>query len=127
MGYLNNTSEKPIIGISLGDFNGIGPEVILKTVVEPHILKICTPVIYGSYKIFAKYKKLIPTEELVFNSVKSIDQINTKKVNIITCWEEDFEIQPGTPTAESGKCAFLALSKATEDAVAGKIDAVVTA
>jgi 4-hydroxythreonine-4-phosphate dehydrogenase len=56
-----------------------------------------------------------------------VDQINTRKVNIITCWEEDYEIQPGKATPESGKCAFLSLSKATEDAVAGKIDAIVTA
>jgi len=127
MAYLSNTSEKPVIGITLGDFNGIGPEVILKTVAEPKILKICTPVIYGSYKIFAKYKKLIPTEEVVFNSVKAIDQINSKKVNIITCWEEDYEIHPGTPTPESGKCAFISLNKATEDTISGKLDALVTA
>jgi 4-hydroxythreonine-4-phosphate dehydrogenase len=127
MGYLNNTSDKPVVGITMGDFNGVGPEIILKTVADARILKICTPVIYGSYKIFAKYKKLITTEEVSFNSVKSADQINLKKPNIITCWEEDFEIQPGKVTPEAGKCALLSLNKATEDTIAGRIDGMVTA
>jgi 4-hydroxythreonine-4-phosphate dehydrogenase len=127
MGLLNNTSDTPVIGISLGDFNGVGPEVILKTVADSRILKICTPLIYGSYKIFSKYKKIIPTEEVSFNSIKSIDQIHFKKANIYTCWEEDYEINPGKVTPEAGKCAFISLSKATEDLIAGKIDGLVTA
>jgi 4-hydroxythreonine-4-phosphate dehydrogenase len=127
MGYLNNTSDKPVVGITMGDFNGVGPEIILKTVSDARLLKICTPVIYGSYKIFSKYKKLIATEEVSFNSVKSTDQINLKKANIITCWEEDYEIQPGKVTPEAGKCALLSLNKATEDTLAGKIDGIVTA
>lgn len=126
MGFLNNTSEKPVIGITLGDFNGVGPEVILKTVADPRLLKICTPVIYGSYKIFAKYKKLIQTEDVSFNSVKAIDQVNSKKVNIFTCWDEDYEIQPGKLTPEAGKCALISLQKTLEDALAGRIDGMVT-
>ena len=127
MGFLNNTAEKPVIGITTGDFNGIGPEIILKTLSDARVLKICTPVIYGSYKIFAKYKKLIPTEEVIFNSVKAADLVNLKKANIITCWEDDFEINPGKVDTQAGKCAFMSLSKGTEDVIAGRIDALVTA
>jgi 4-hydroxythreonine-4-phosphate dehydrogenase len=54
MGFLNNTNERPVIGISLGDFNGIGPEVILKTLSDNRVLKLFTPVVYCYYNIQAK-------------------------------------------------------------------------
>lgn len=127
MGYLNNSAERPIVGITLGDFNGVGPEVILKTFTDQRILKLCTPVIYGSIKIFTKYKKLIELEDISFNIIKNLDALNPKKVNLFTCWEEDFEIAPGKVTPEAGKCAYLSLQQATNDALTGHIDAIVTA
>ncbi|HXA02582.1 MAG TPA: 4-hydroxythreonine-4-phosphate dehydrogenase PdxA [Cytophagaceae bacterium] len=127
MGFLNNSTDKPLIGISLGDFNGIGPEVIIKTLSDTRILNICIPVVYGSYKILARYKRISEAEDVVFNSVKSIEGINPKKVNLISCWEDDFEVTPGKVTEQAGKCALISLQKATEDVVAGKTDAVVTA
>lgn len=128
MAFLNKTNDKPVIGVTLGDFNGIGPEIILKTLSDQRVLKICIPVIYGSYKIFSRYKKILNiNEELNFFQVKSIDQINSKKVNLITCWEDDFEVTPGIPSAESGKCAFLSLEKAVDDAIKKNIDAILTA
>jgi 4-hydroxythreonine-4-phosphate dehydrogenase len=127
MGFLNNTSDRPIIGISLGDFNGIGPEVILKTLSDSRILKLYTPVVYGSYKVLAKYKRISETEEVVFNSVRNIEGINPKKVNLITCWEEDYEVAPGKVTEQAGKCALISLQKAVEDVMGGKTDAIVTA
>jgi 4-hydroxythreonine-4-phosphate dehydrogenase len=126
MGFLNNTNERPVIGISLGDFNGIGPEVILKTLSDNRVLKLFTPVVYGSYKILAKYKRISETEEVVFNSVKNFEGINPKKVNLITCWEEDYEVSPGKVTEQAGKCALISLQKATEDVIAGRTDAIVT-
>jgi 4-hydroxythreonine-4-phosphate dehydrogenase len=119
--------EKPVVAISIGDFNGIGPEVILKTFSDARILKLCTPVIYGNFKIFAKYKKIIHHDDIAFHSIKSIDDIHHKKVNIKTCWEEDFEITPGVPTKESGKCAFLSLEHATRDVLQGKAHLLLTA
>jgi len=128
MGYLTNNSEKPVIGITLGDFNGIGPEVIIKTLSDSRITKICVPIVYGSVKIFSRYKKLIETsEELHFHQTKNTEGINPKKINIINCWEEDHEINPGKPTAESGQSAYISLSRASEDLFSGKLDAVVTA
>ena len=119
--------EKPLVAISIGDFNGIGPEVILKTFSDPRVMKLCTPIIYANFKIFARYKKLLSTEEVSFHSIKSIDEVSHRKVNIKTCWEEDFEIHPGTPTKESGKCAFISLEEATKDTISGKVQLLVTA
>ena len=127
MGFLNNTTDKPLIGLSLGDFNGIGPEVIIKTLGDSRILNQCIPVIYGSYKILAKYKRISESEDVVFNSVRNIEGINPKKINLITCWEEDFEVSPGKVTEQAGKCALISLQKVTEDVMGGKTDAIVTA
>lgn len=127
MTFLSGNTDKPIIGITLGDFNGVGPEVILKTMADNRITKICTPVIYGSNKILSKYKKLIGIEEINFFVGKTAEGISPKKVNVINCWEDDLEIQPGNITTEAGRCAFLSLSRATEDLLAKKLDAIVTA
>ena len=127
MAFLNGTTDKPVIGISLGDFNGVGPEVILKTLSDQRISKICIPVVYGNYKIFAKYKRLMEVEEMSFHSIKNISELFAKKTNLITCWEEDYEINPGKVTPEAGKCAFISLSRVTDDVIAGHLDAMVTA
>lgn len=127
MGYLNNTNDRPVIGITIGDFNGIGPEVILKTLSDNRILKYCIPVIYGSTKLFSKYKKLVTAEDFSFFQIKAAEAINPKKINLINCWEDDYEINPGKVTPEAGKCAFLSLNRAAEDVIAGKLDAIVTA
>jgi 4-hydroxythreonine-4-phosphate dehydrogenase len=119
--------ERPLIGISIGDLNGIGPEVILKTISDSRILKICTPVIYGSLKVFARYRKLLELDEINFNITKSISSIHNKKINLLSCWEEDVEITPGKVTEEGGKYALLSLKKATEDVLSNKLDALVTA
>jgi 4-hydroxythreonine-4-phosphate dehydrogenase len=127
MGFLINNSDRPVIGLTIGDFNGIGPEVIIKTLTDPRILKICIPVVYGSYKVLSKYKKITEAEEIIFNSIRNIEGLNPKKINLITCWEEDFEVSPGKVTEQAGKCAFISLEKASDDLFSGKIDAVVTA
>jgi 4-hydroxythreonine-4-phosphate dehydrogenase len=127
MGFLSNNTDRPVIGLTLGDFNGIGPEIIIKTLTDARILKICIPVVYGSYKVLSKYKKITETEEVVFNSIRNMEGLNPKKINLITCWEEDFEVSPGKVTEQAGKCALISLEKASEDLFAGKIDAVVTA
>lgn len=122
------TFDRPVIGITPGDFNGVGPELILKTFSDSRILKVCIPVIYGNYKLFARYKKLLNlSEELNLHSIRSVQEIQPKKINLMTCWEEDYEINPGHPTKESGKAAFLALEKAVADALAGFIQGIVTA
>jgi 4-hydroxythreonine-4-phosphate dehydrogenase len=123
-----NKAEKPVIGITIGDFNGIGPEVILKTLSDQRILKICTPVVYGSLKIFNKYKKMMHLpEDVHFHVVKNAQEIVHKKINLINCWEDDLEAEPGKITPQAGIAAYQALEKATADVVAKNLDAIVTA
>jgi 4-hydroxythreonine-4-phosphate dehydrogenase len=121
----NKTSKKPAIGITLGDVNGIGPEVIIKALTDSRILKYLTPVIYGSTKILSYYRKSLSIDDFNYSQVKD-GFINHKKINVVNCWNELVEIKTGTPDAETGKYAFKALEKATEDLLNDKIDALVT-
>lgn len=121
------SEQKPIIGITLGDFNGVGPEVTLKALSNNTILKMCTPVIYGSVKVLSKYRKLLNLEEWTLHPVKSIDQISPKRTNVLNCWNENLEIQPGKVTTEAGQNAFIALKTAVADLQNKQIDAIVTA
>lgn len=120
--------QKPIIGISIGDFNGIGPEVILKAVGGNRLNKICTPVIYGSGKVINRYRQLLEIKDWQFFTIQKIEQINHKQVNVINCMnDQTLEVQAGAITAEAGKLALESLKRAVEDLKSGKIDALVTA
>lgn len=118
--------DRPVVGITMGDINGIGPELIMKTFADPRMLKFSIPVIYGSIKILGKYKKLLNQDEFPIHQVRGQEGINPKKVNLIPCWDEDVEITPGKMTPEGGKYALISLTRATDDAIAGKLDALVT-
>ena len=121
-------TQKPIIGISIGDFNGIGPEVIIKAVGGNRLQKICTPVIYGSGKVINRYRQLMDVKDWQFFTIQKIEQINHKQVNVINCMNDQaLEVQPGVTSPEAGKLAFESLKRAVEDLKAGKIDALVTA
>src|SRR5690606_7345874 len=120
-------TKKPIIGITVGDVNGIEPEIIIKALNDNRILKLFTTVIYGSTKVLAYYKKAFKADDFNYSQVKSPDQIHHKKVNVVNCWEELVEINIGTVTKEAGTSAFQALEKACSDLKSGFIDALVTA
>ncbi|EHQ26771.1 4-hydroxythreonine-4-phosphate dehydrogenase PdxA [Mucilaginibacter paludis] len=120
-------SEKLKIGISIGDVNGIGLEVIIKTLSDPKILDYCTPIVYGHTKVASFHRKALNLSDFSFNVVAAPDQVNPKRANLINCWEEDVKIELGQSTANGGKYAFLSLEKAVTDLVAGSIDALVTA
>lgn len=115
------------IGITIGDINGIGLEVILKTLSHQTLLEKFVPVIYGSSKIVSYHKNIIKTRDLPLANLNSIDQIVDDKINIINCWNENVNINLGTATVESGKYAYLSLDRATEDVLNRKIDGLVTA
>lgn len=121
------SEHKPVIGITLGDFNGIGPEVTLKALAGGQISRVCTPVLYGSVKVLSRYRKLLNLEEIQLHSIRSIDQMIHKRVNVFNCWEEHLEIDPGKSTPEAGQAAHLALKTAVADLKTQTIDAVVTA
>jgi 4-hydroxythreonine-4-phosphate dehydrogenase len=120
-------AEKIIIGITHGDVNGIGYEVILKTLADNRLMDTIVPVIYGSSKVAAYYRKQLDIQGLNLNVVNSIQEINPKRLNIISCVDEEVKVELGVSTPEAGKAAFAALECATEDLKKGAIQALVTA
>ncbi len=122
-----NKSDKPVVGITIGDINGIGPEVIIKALSDSRILDHITPVVFGSAKVLSFYRKMLKMDDFYFNQIKSIDEISPKKVNVINCWNEMVDIKVGQVTPEAGNCAYLALREAVNYIKEDKIDAIVTA
>jgi 4-hydroxythreonine-4-phosphate dehydrogenase len=119
--------EKPRIGITIGDLNGIGPEVIIKALADNRILNLITPVVYGSTRVLSFYRKLMNLEEFNYSQVKAPGQFFPKTINVVNCWEEVIELQPGKPSTATAKAALLALQQAVKDVQAGVIDGFVTA
>ncbi|MBL6448662.1 4-hydroxythreonine-4-phosphate dehydrogenase PdxA [Fulvivirga sp. 29W222] len=119
--------DKPVIGITIGDINGIGPEVTIKALRDSRVLNFITPVIYGSSKTLSYYRKALRMDDFNYSHVKEPGQFHLKKVNVVNCWDEMVEINTGAVTPEAGKASFQALLKATKDLKAGLIDAIVTA
>lgn len=119
--------HKPIIGITCGDVNGIGPEIIIKTLSDSRILDICTPVIFANNKVLNFYRKTLPETNIAYNIAKDASRINTKQVNVYNCWEEDVHITPGIMNEVGGKYAYISLTTAGEALKAQQIDALVTA
>lgn len=119
--------EKPKIGISLGDLNGIGPEVVIKALADSRLLNMATPIIYGSARVLSFYRKLMNLEEFNYSQVKNKGQFFPKSINVVNCWEDVIEINPGQPSKETGKAALLSLKKVVEDIKEGLIDGFVTA
>jgi len=119
------SSNKPIIGITLGDMNGIGPEVIIKSLLDSRILNIITPVIYGSTKVLSYYRKNLGTEDFNYSQVRD-NYFNHKKINVVNCWNETVEINVGASTKEAGNYAYKSLEHGVKDLKEGKINAIVT-
>lgn len=119
--------NKVVVGISQGDLNGIGLEIILKTLSDPAISEICVPILFSSQKTVSYFKKMLNLEEFNFNPIKDFNQINTKKPNVFICYEEEVTIELGKATALSGKYAKLSLEAATQALYDKKIDVLVTA
>lgn len=117
----------PIIGVSLGDINGVGPEVIIKTFLDSRLLKMLTPVVYGNGKIISYYRKILKTEGPKYHQIQEFHQAKPKTINILNCWEDSVTIRPGTATPEAGKYALRSLEMATDDLIAQKLDGLVTA
>src|SRR5450631_4208639 len=112
-------NKLPIIGITIGDVNGISIEVIIKTLMDNRVADYCTPVVYGNPKIISYWKKLMGQNDYNMHIIKSLDQMHVKKANILVCWDDDVEIRPGESTENGGKYAFKSLELATKDAIDG--------
>lgn len=119
--------KRPVVGISVGDLNGIGIEIIIKTFSDSRILELCTPVVFASNKVINFYKKSIPELTLNYSNIKEISKANPKQLNIFTVWEEDVEIQPGQMTETGGKYGVKSLQVAVKALKEKSIDALVTA
>ncbi|HNX78894.1 MAG TPA: 4-hydroxythreonine-4-phosphate dehydrogenase PdxA [Prolixibacteraceae bacterium] len=120
-----NTKIK--VGISHGDINGIGYEVIIKTLMDPHILEMCTPIVYGSPKVAAYHRKVLNIETMSFNHVRNAQEASPNKANIINCIDENIRVELGKSTEPAGESSFLALEKAAGDLQKGWIDVLITA
>lgn len=123
----SNIENKPVIGISCGDLNGIGIELIIKTLGDNRILDICTPIIFANNKVINFYRKSVPDININFISIKEFTRINHKQVNLYSCWEEEVSITPGTLNDTGGNYAVKSLTIAAQALKEGKIDGLVTA
>jgi 4-hydroxythreonine-4-phosphate dehydrogenase len=121
------TQDKPRIGITIGDLNGIGPEVVIKALADTRLLNMVTPVVYGSTRVLSYYRKLMNLEEFNYSQVKGKGQFFPKSVNVVNCWEEVIEINPGQPSKQSAQAALTSLQKVVEETKEGLIDGFVTA
>jgi len=124
---MQTKKQRPILGISIGDINGIGPEVILKALSDARVYAHFTPLIYGHGKALTHYKKMFNLEDFYFTQVRSLEEIQHRKVNVINCQEECPEVISGAESQEAGKLAMAAFAAAVEDLIAGKIQGLVTA
>lgn len=114
------------IGISIGDYNGIGPEVIIKALEDERLFKFCSIVIYGQKSIIAYYCKALRIQNFNVQEVTGTDKLNPKLPNIINCWNEHVQIQMGQASSEAGARALLCLNAGIKDLIAGEIDVLVT-
>ena len=121
------SQEKLRVGISIGDFNGIGLEVIIKTFLDNRMLDYCIPIIYASRQITNDYRKILNIQDFSFNYVPDASKANPKKANVVEVWKENIELSIGKSTPEGGTYAFKSLQAATQDLASNKVDVLVTA
>ncbi len=124
---ITNRNNAPIkIGISQGDINGIGYEVMLKCFADNRMMEICTPVLYGSSKVLSYHKKLIGANDFSFVNIRDAEKAERGKFNILNIIQEEVKIDIGQPTEVGGRLAAYSLDKTCEDVMTGKLDAIVT-
>lgn len=93
--------DRLVVGISLGDYNGIGPEVILKALRYNQLQRVCTPVIYGSMRVLNRYRNLLNLKDWNLNGIQNIEQVSHKMTNVITCYNENARVAPSTSQPDS--------------------------
>jgi 4-hydroxythreonine-4-phosphate dehydrogenase len=121
------SKDKPLLGITCGDLNGIGIEIIIKSLADHRMLDQCTPVIFASSKVINFYRKAIPDINFNYQNIREISRANPKQINIYTCWEEEVNITPGILNETGGKYAVKSLTIAAELLKQKQIDGLVTA
>jgi 4-hydroxythreonine-4-phosphate dehydrogenase len=119
-------AENIIVGISIGDLNGIGSEVVLKTFEDPRMLELCTPVIFANVKILSFVKKTFESTAML-HGIDHLDQIVTGKINVLNVWRESVDIAFGTNDENVGQYAIKSFTAATQALKDGIVDVLVTA
>ena len=115
------------VGISHGDVNGISYELIIKLLAENRMCELCVPILYGSPKVAAYYRKALNAETFALNPIKEPSEANGKRSNIINCADDEVKVELGKETDESDRAAMAALKRALDHADGGHIDVVVAA
>lgn len=119
--------QKPVVGFTCGDLNGIGIELIIKTLADGRITEFCVPVIFASNKSINFYRKVLPDINFAYQSVKDFSRLNPKQINVYNCWEEEVQITPGQLNEIGGKYALLSLQQGVAALKEGHVQALVTA
>ncbi len=120
-------NEKIRVAITMGDTNGIGPEVILKVLAAPEITELFTPVVYGSPRVLNFHRKAMSLPSLNVNVIYNTDDVNDGAVNVLDCCDDEVKIDLGEPGKAAGRAARMALERAVADVLAGGCDVLVTA
>jgi 4-hydroxythreonine-4-phosphate dehydrogenase len=124
---MNQEQKRPIIGITCGDLNGIGIELIIKSLSDSRILEFMIPVVFVNNKCINFYKKGLPEYNLSYHITNDLQKLNFKQVNVFNCWEEEVTITPGEMNETGGKYALISLEKAVDAIKNNLIDGIVTA
>ncbi|MEP6684109.1 MAG: 4-hydroxythreonine-4-phosphate dehydrogenase PdxA [Parafilimonas sp.] len=122
-----STEQKPLIGFTCGDLNGIGIELLIKTLSDSRILDQCAPVIFASNKSINFYRKSLPDINFIYQTIKDFSKINLKQLSVVNCWDEEVAINAGQLTETGGKYARLSLQQAVNALKDGQINGLVTA
>jgi 4-hydroxythreonine-4-phosphate dehydrogenase len=120
---------KPTIAITAGDINGVGYEIILKSLINPHICEICRPIVYGNAKVARQHMQTLDEEyrSIQWNIIQDPKQAKDGRLNLITCYGDDTPVQLGVSTPEAGQASLKSLQRACQDLQNGLVHAIVTA
>lgn len=120
-------NQRPVIGISCGDLNGIGMEIIMKTFAHPEVMDLCTPVVFASSKVASYHRKALEMEDFNFHIINDLGQVKPGKPNLLNCWKEEVALELGKPSPVVGGYAAKSLEMACDALAERKVDALVTA
>ena len=123
-----SSERRPVrVGISCGDLQGIGIEVVLKTFEDARMLQELTPVLYASAKAVSLHRKLLDLEEVQFHRVNDAAEALPRKLNLVNLWDDELPLELGRPSGPLATYAIRSLEAATQDLAGGKVDVLVTA
>lgn len=124
---MSDAPNLPVLGITAGDLNGIGLEIIIKTLADPELLELCVPVVLASAKVAAYHRNAIDRKDFNFHIVQDIGEAQPGKANLLNCWNEEVPLSLGQASSEVGAYAVHMLEKAVALLREGKLDGLVTA